>query len=129
MESPTDKETTVDELKEAVSRFVRERKWKRFHNPKNLAESICIESSELLELFQWLTTNESKTLSMDPEKISRLSEEFADVLIYCLAFANIVHIDIADAVLFKLREGARRYPTSRYRGRKTHHFQKRCRKT
>lgn len=117
MGSPTDEATTVSTLRKVISRFVRERGWERFHNPKNLAESICIEASELLKLFQWLTTAESKNLNKDPATIRLLSSELADVLIYCFALANAVQVDVSDSVLSKLKESSRRYPTSSYEGK------------
>ena len=117
MRPATDKETTISSLKEAVSAFVQERGWKKFHSPKNLAESICIESSELLELFQWLTDRESETFTKDSAHFDRLSSELADVLIYCLALANATKIDVASSVLSKLEESAGRYPVSEYTGR------------
>jgi len=125
----TDKETTISSLKEAVSKFVQERGWKKFHNPKNLAESICIESSELLELFQWLTNRESKTFIKDFTNLARLSSELADVLIYCLALANATRIDVASSVLSKLKESAERYPASECMGRAPHHLVSGRRKT
>ncbi|MBS7627089.1 nucleotide pyrophosphohydrolase [Candidatus Bathyarchaeota archaeon] len=112
-----DDEVTVGSLKDAVARFIRERGWERFHNPKNLAESICIESSELLENFQWVTTDESETYSEDSERLSSVSSELADVIIYCLAFANVLNIDVAYSVTSKLRECEGRYPKSDFYGR------------
>ena len=116
-----DNEATVRVLKEAVLSFVQERRWERFHNPKDLAESICIEASELLELFQWRTAKEVRLLSKDLN-IERISSELADVVIYCLAFANILQIDMADSVFEKLRENARRYPKSKYVGIAPYHL-------
>ncbi|MEM2106510.1 MAG: nucleotide pyrophosphohydrolase [Candidatus Bathyarchaeia archaeon] len=112
-----DDEVTVGSLKNAVARFIRERGWERFHNPKNLAESICIESSELLENFQWVTTDESETYNEDSGRLSVVSSELADVIIYCLAFANVLNIDVAYSVTSKLRECERRYPKSDFYGR------------
>jgi dCTP diphosphatase len=103
-------------LREAVSRFVGERKWEKFHSPKNIAESICIEASELLEIFQWCTTEESRALSRNPKNAKRVSQELADVIIYCLALANAIQMDMSDAVLSKLRENSRRYPITRCKG-------------
>jgi len=117
LEFPTDEATTVSTLRKAISRFVQERGWERFHNPKNLAESICIEASELLELFQWLTTAESKNLNKDPANIHLISSELADVLIYCFALANAVQVDVSSSVLSKLKESSRRYPASSYMGK------------
>jgi len=115
-----DSAITLSVLREAVSRFVGERKWEKFHSPKNITESICIEASELLEIFQWCTTEESRALSRNPENVRRVSQELADVVIYCLALANAVQIDISDAVLSKLRESSRRYPVTRYKGTAPH---------
>ena len=56
----SDKETNIDELKSLIEAFVDERDWKQFHNPKNISMSISIEAAELMELFQWLTLDESK---------------------------------------------------------------------
>jgi hypothetical protein len=53
-----DTETTVKELKIAVNEFVHERDWEKYHNPKDIAESICIEAAELLQLFQWIKPEE-----------------------------------------------------------------------
>ncbi len=113
----SDGEVTLHSLKEAVQAFFRERRWDRFHNAKNLAESICIESSELLELFQWLTSRESKGFIRNPQNLARLSDELADILIYCLALANLAGIDVAASILSKLRKSARRYPANEYSGR------------
>jgi dCTP diphosphatase len=110
----SDRDVTLQSLKEAVQAFVQERRWDRFHNAKNLAESICIESSELLELFQWLTSRESQNFIKRSPNLSRLSGELADVLIYCLALANLAGIDVATSILSKLRESARRYPQHEY---------------
>ncbi|MEM3381100.1 MAG: nucleotide pyrophosphohydrolase [Candidatus Bathyarchaeia archaeon] len=117
MKPVKDDEVTVGSLKDAVARFIRERGWERFHNPKNLAESICIESSELLENFQWVTTDESETCSEDSGMLSSVSSELADVIIYCLAFANVLNIDVAYSVTSKLRECEGRYPKSDFYGR------------
>ncbi|MEM2943061.1 MAG: nucleotide pyrophosphohydrolase [Candidatus Bathyarchaeia archaeon] len=117
MRLSSDRDATIHFLKEAVRAFVQERGWDRFHNAKNLAESICIESSELLELFQWLSSRESQGFIRRPQNLSRLSGELADVLIYCLALANLAGVDIASSILSKLRESARRYPAHEYSGR------------
>jgi NTP pyrophosphatase (non-canonical NTP hydrolase) len=108
-----DREVTLDLLKNVVSRFVQERRWQKFHDLKNLAESICIEASDLLEIFQWCTTKESKILTKDSENIRCLSNELADVMIYCLAFADALQIDVAGSVLSKLKKDERRYPVSK----------------
>lgn len=117
MKEVKDDEVTVGNLKEAVARFIREHGWERFHNPKNLAESICIESSELLENFQWVTTDESEAYGEDDRRLSSVSSELADIIIYCLAFANVLNIDVSHSVTSKLMECEGRYPKSSFYGR------------
>jgi NTP pyrophosphatase (non-canonical NTP hydrolase) len=113
----SDMDINVRELKEMVLRFVRERNWEKFHNPKNLAEAICIESAELLEIFQWASTEEVSCWRNMPSKVKRIREELADVFIYCISLANIVGIDIAKAVLVKLKKNVKKYPIEEYKGR------------
>lgn len=96
---------------QAVRAFRDERDWKRFHNPKDLAISVSLEASELLELFQW-----SGGAVDVPEKRGRMAEELADVLIYALLFADAAGIDADEAVREKLRLNAARYPAELARG-------------
>ena len=63
----TDSHTTVGELREAIAGFVKDRSWERFHTPKNLAMSIAIEAAELMELFQWRSSEDGTNPSGDLE--------------------------------------------------------------
>jgi len=110
-----DGNTTVGHLKAAVRRFVRDREWERFHTPRNLAESICIESAELLEIFQWASEHEDP-VAEDTEVRERIEEELSDVLVYCISLANAAEIDIARAVLSKTKKNEEKYPIEKYRG-------------
>ncbi len=92
------------ELQKAVEQFRDQRDWKRYHTPKDLSISVCIEASELLELFQW---KEDSLSSVDDE---RLSEEMADVMIYLLALSNIADIDLGKAVEEKLKKNEEKSP-------------------
>jgi dCTP diphosphatase len=104
-------------LKELVFQFVHEREWEKFHTPKNLTAAIAIEAAELMEVFQWATTEESKTLVTQSEARARVEEELADVIIYCLALANQMDLDLTEAVCRKVELNARKYPSDLYRGR------------
>src|SRR5262245_56260825 len=90
-----DSNTTIAELRENIRQFVDERDWQQFHSPKNLAMALSIEAAELMEHFQWIDINESRTLGDDPEKLNAIAEELADVLSYTLALANSLDIDLA----------------------------------
>jgi len=90
--------------------FVAARNWEQYHTPKNLAMAIGIEAAELMEHFQWLTVEESWQLIQDPNQRAEVADELADVIIYCLSFANQADIDMSDAVLAKMRRNEHRFP-------------------
>ena len=93
--------------------FAEARDWQSFHSPKNLAMALMVESAELLELFQWLTTEQSNTLTKDPEDRGRVSDEIADVMLYLLQIADRTGIDLEEAVEQKLLKNAQKYPAKR----------------
>jgi NTP pyrophosphatase (non-canonical NTP hydrolase) len=113
----SDSSTTIAELRELVRCFVEERDWRQFHTPKNLAMSLAIEAAELMEHFQWLTPDESRSVAGDAGKSTAVGEELADVLCYALALANELNLDVADCVRRKLIRNAEKYPAERFRGR------------
>jgi NTP pyrophosphatase (non-canonical NTP hydrolase) len=93
-------------VRDALSEFVTERDWAQFHTPENLAKSICIEASELLECFQW-------SAAADPKAVQ---EELADVLTYCLLLADRIGVDPDKIVLEKLEKTRKKYPVEKARG-------------
>jgi len=105
-----DKETRVGELREAVQEFVSARNWEGYHNPKNLAMSIAIEAAEIMEHFQWITIDEGRALMAEEEARVEVADELADVMIYCLSFANATEIDVSEAILKKLARNEGRFP-------------------
>ncbi|MEM0084038.1 MAG: nucleotide pyrophosphohydrolase [Candidatus Methanomethylicia archaeon] len=112
-----DSETTVQSLKILVQNFVVKRDWTRYHNPKDLAEAICIEAAELLEIFQWTTIEEASSWKNVPSKLIKIKDELADVLIYCLSMANVLDIDISEIISEKLSKNEVKYPVDKYFGR------------
>jgi dCTP diphosphatase len=96
---------------------VNAREWQPFHTPKNLSMSIAIEAAELMEHFQWLTTEEAQEAVEDPGERAAVADELADVVIYCLSLSNALHLDISSAVLGKLQTNEQRYPADEFRGR------------
>jgi len=97
----------TDDARDALRAFVAEREWAQFHTPENLAKSISIEAAELLELFQW---------NVDADD-SRVREELADVLTYCMLLADKIGADPQQLVLDKLEKTRSKYPTEKARGR------------
>jgi dCTP diphosphatase len=105
---------SIKALSGDVLRFATDRDWLQFHSPKNLSMSIAIESAELMELFQWQTADPGSPL----EETTRLkaAEELADVLIYCLQFANVTGIDVESAIHEKLKHNHIKYPVELAKG-------------
>ncbi len=112
-----DDRTTVRQLRQAVADFVDARDWHPFHGPKNLSMSIAIEAAELMERFQWLTTDEAQETVADPQERTATADELADVLIYTLSLSNALDLDLSSAVLGKLKTNEHRYPADKFRGR------------
>jgi len=100
-----------------LENFLRKETGKKYHNPKDLAESICIEASELLQLFQWTKPEESEQFKNKPSEVQRIKEEFADVGIYCLSMANTLNIDLTSSILDKLEQNKKKYPAELYKGK------------
>ncbi len=107
-----DEETTVGQLRAAVRQFVSARNWEIYHTPKNLAMSIAIEAAEIMEHFQWRTPAASSALVQDEALRAEVADELADVLIYCLSFANACEIDVSAAIQKKLARNETRFPTN-----------------
>jgi len=112
-----DRDTPLQTLKDAVAAFARERDWRKYHTPKNLSASIAIEAAELMEVFQWLTPEESERVGEHRERLQATREELADVLLYALNLAGVLGIDVTAAVLEKLERNRAKYPVERYRGK------------
>ena len=108
--SANDTETTVADLRQVVREFVDERDWQVFHNPKNLSMSLAIEVAELMEHFQWLTFEQSASLSNDATRKQAVEEELADCLAYVLALANTLQIDLSQSLRAKMIRNAEKYP-------------------
>ena len=97
-------------LQQRLRAFAAERAWQPYHTPKNLAMALMVESAELLELFQWLTPEESARLTADPAQRERVADELADVLLYLLQLADHTGIDLHEAVERKLLKNAAKHP-------------------
>ena len=104
----------LDSLTLALRRFAQERDWEQFHSPKNLAAALTVEAAELLEHFQWLTEEQSRSLTAG--KRAAVSEEIADVLLYLLQIADKLGIDVVAAAQQKLARNALKYPAAQARG-------------
>lgn len=112
-----DATTTVQELRDAMARFVRERDWEQFHSPKNLVMGVCVEAAELAEHFLWIDNETSRGVVNDPAKMAQVADEMADVACYLLALGNTLGVDLSEAVRAKLVKNAVKYPVEKCRGK------------
>jgi dCTP diphosphatase len=108
--------SNLDRIKERLRAFARERDWEQFHNPKNLAIAIACEAGELLEIFQWLSESDSQGIMNDAKKADQIREEIADILIYLIRLADILNLELEDAVTRKIDLNAAKYPTATSKG-------------
>lgn len=114
---PADATTTLQDVKQTVAQFVDERDWKQFHSPKNLSMALAIEAAELMEHFQWISMQESRTIGDNPEKLQAVGEEISDVLCYLVGLANELDIDLSTALNAKMVKNRQKYPAEVYRGK------------
>ena len=113
----TDSATTINQIKDHVLAFAREREWEQFHSPKNLSMALAAEAGELMEHFLWSTPEQSRAVAADPAKRTKIADELADVVIYALEFANTTGLDVAASIEAKLAANAKKYPVEKARGR------------
>lgn len=98
----------LDQLRERIVQFRDERNWQQFHNPKDLALSLSLEASELLELFQWKTSDEALE-----KNIEKMKDELADVFMYAILFANELDMNITDIINNKIHQNSLKYPVEK----------------
>lgn len=96
---------------EKALKFRNDRNWKQFHTPRNLAISISLEANELLEHFQWVDSEEAVQ-----ENKEAISEELADVMLYCIYMADALQVDLDQIIDSKIDKNAKKYPVEKAYG-------------
>lgn len=109
--------TTFDDLTASLRRFVAEREWQQFHDPKNLAMLLASEAGELVAEYRFVPGDASDAISREPRARARIADEIADVTIAVLLLADRIGLDLARAVEDKIAKNALRYPVEASRGR------------
>lgn len=102
----------VARLDAVLQRFAAERDWLRFHSPKNLAMALTGEVGELVEIFQWMTEEESRTAMQNPATATAVRDELADVCIYFVRLAGVLGVDLDEAVKRKVEVNRGRFPVA-----------------
>jgi NTP pyrophosphatase (non-canonical NTP hydrolase) len=110
--SPDQPGDSLAELAAALRAFAQARDWEQFHTPKNLAMALAGEAGELVACFQWLTPEESTHVMDDPGAGANIESELADVLQYLIRLADVLGVDLADAVRKKMRINESRFPVN-----------------
>ena len=104
----------IHDLAEELRKFAAEREWEQFHTPKNVSMALSVEASELLEIFQWLTPDESSNLT--PEQYTRVAEEVGDVANYLIRLCDLLDLDLMECARHKIEINRTKYPAGRVRG-------------
>jgi len=102
----------VQAITEKLRTFASEKNWGSYHTPKNLSMVLGCEVAELMELFQWLTPEESARIAESPNQRVRVEDEMADVCIYLLTLADALQVNLEAAVLRKIAKDAVKYPVA-----------------
>jgi dCTP diphosphatase len=107
----------IKEITGKIMRFRDERDWRQFHDPKNMAVSILLEASELLEHFQWKTKEEVEKYIIQNK--TEIKDEIADIALYHFELAENLGISLLSAMEEKLKKNAAKYPVEKARGKHT----------
>jgi dCTP diphosphatase len=101
----------VSALEVALQKFADDRDWHVYHSPKNLAMALTGEVGELVEIFQWLTEDQSKRVGKDPSTARAVRDELADVMLFLVRLSSVLGVDLNEAVTAKLIANAQKYPS------------------
>lgn len=107
----------IKALTKVINDFRDARDWRQFHNPKDLAISLSLEASEVLEHFQWKSTEEIKKYIKENKK--DIAEELADVFYWVLLLSNDLDVDIEKAFILKMQKNSKKYPIKKAKGKHT----------
>ncbi len=107
----------VENITERIKKFRDDRDWMQFHDPKNMAVSIILEASELLEHFQWKTIEEVEEYAR--QNHDEIKDEIADIALYLFELADNLSIDLISAMEKKLAKNEKKYPVEKARGKHT----------
>lgn len=108
-----DTKDTIEILRELALKFRDERNWEQFHDLKNLAMGLSIESAELMELFLWKSPGELRDWPADGAQMDRFKDELADCMIFLLYLSGAAGIDLSEALRSKIEKNARKYPVEK----------------
>ena len=107
---------SFEKIRQLLREFVEERNWDKFQTPKNLSMALTAEAGELLEVFMWLNEKQVELLETKyPHLYQNAREEISDVLIYLIRIADVLNIDLLQAVQEKIQKNKNKYPVDKAR--------------
>lgn len=106
----------LPKIYETMETFVKERDWDQFHSIKNLSMALSVETSELMEIFQWMSEADANNIQNNPQKHGQLKDEVADVFFYLMRIVDKSGIDLEEAIMQKMQKNAAKYPVEKSRG-------------
>ncbi len=112
----SDRDTTLQDIKDVIAQFTAARDWQQFHCPKNVAMALVSEAAELMAHFRWTAPREDAAVLNDPQSLCEVRHEMADVLLLLAELANVTGIDMAEAVREKMEINVQRYSVEKSRG-------------
>jgi len=110
------KSVDIPKIHEAYSKFVNERDWDQFHSIKNLSMALSVESSELVEIFQWMTEDDSNKVAINPTLKTKVEEELSDIFVYLLRIAHKSEVDLEKVIFEKILKNSEKYPVDKVKG-------------
>jgi dCTP diphosphatase len=102
----------MEEIKHKLREFAKDRDWEQFHTPKNLVMALSGEVGELIEIFQWITPNQSEKEELTKEQYQDVKEEIADVYLYLIRLADKLNINLNEVALDKIKINEEKYPVN-----------------
>jgi len=108
MRSINDNNITISYFREQVNNFIEERKWKKFHTPKNLIQALGIEVAELSEIFLFKDYSIDE-IQKNEELLDNISDEVADIFIYLISLVNSLNLDLTEISLNKMLKNRKKY--------------------
>ena len=104
----------ITKIQSQLGDFASARDWEQFHTPKNLSMALSVEASELVEIFQWLTLEESNF--PDQKQLASIRSEVADIAMYLIRFCDVLEINLEEAIEEKFIENGNKYPIELSKG-------------
>lgn len=106
----------LEKLNQIITKFSEDRDWDQFHSVKNLSMALSVEASELAEIFQWMTEDQSNKIKNNPEVMIKIEDEVADIFIYLMRVMKKTNIDLESAVINKMKKNEAKYPVELSKG-------------